>query len=83
VIDDGVGPIVPPSSTFVASFVIEGQKRVVSQGTAPHGAAILTNELTNGTRLTFTISPGDVQFPFGGYTVEEMSIAVTGGLTAH
>ena len=82
VIDDGVGPIVPPGSTFVASFVIEGQKRVVSQGTTPHGAALLTNGLTNGTRLTFSTGPGDLRLPFGGYTVEKMSIAVTGGLVS-
>jgi hypothetical protein len=82
VIDDGNGLIIPAGSTFVASFAIEGQKRVVSQGTTQttHGAVRIT---PNGTRLTFTISPADLRLPFGGYTVEKMSIAVNGGLTAH
>jgi hypothetical protein len=36
----------------------------------------------SGTRLTLTID-GQLQLPFGGYTVDSMSILVNGGVTAH
>jgi hypothetical protein len=77
VIDDGSGLVIPPGSTFVASFVVGGQKRVVSQGTTQNGASIQTG----GVGLTFTME-SDLRLPFGGYAVEKASILVTGGLVA-
>jgi hypothetical protein len=77
VVDSGEGLIIPAGSTFVASFVVDGQKRVVLQGTTVDGACIQTD----GTRLTFTTG-GDLRLPFGGATVEKMSILATGGLVA-
>ena len=54
--------IVPAGATFAASFVVNGQRRVVSLGTS--SAAIQTN----GMQLTSTM--GDLRLPFSGATVE-------------
>jgi len=72
VIDNGQCLAVPPGSTFVASFEVGGQKRIVSQGTTQGGACIVTD----GTSLTL-MTDGDLRLPFGGYVVEEMGILVT------
>jgi hypothetical protein len=72
VVDEGNGIIIPEGTTFVASFVIEGKKQVVSQGTAVSAASIVTN----GTQLTFTMT-SDLRIPFGGYTLENVSFVVT------
>ncbi|HJX65150.1 MAG TPA: hypothetical protein VJ860_14510 [Polyangia bacterium] len=77
VVDNGQGLIIPPGSTFVASFVIEGHKRVVSQGTGVEGA----NVQSNGTSLTLTTG-GDLRLPLGGYVVEKMSMQIPGQLVA-
>lgn len=72
VVDHGNGISIPEGTTFVASFTIEGQKRVVSRGTTVSHAGIVTN----GTQLTFTMN-SDLRIPFGGYTLENVAIAVT------
>jgi hypothetical protein len=76
VIDSGEGLVIPPGSTFVASFEVGGQKRIVSQGTTQDGARIQID----GTLLTFTAN--DLRLPFGGYTVDKTTVLVTGGLVA-
>jgi hypothetical protein len=78
VVDDGNGIFIPDGSTFVASFVVGGQKRVVSQGTTFGKIWMSPGE----TKLTLTID-GQLRFPFGGYTVDGMSITVNGAVTAH
>jgi hypothetical protein len=75
-IDSGEGLVIPPGSTFVASFEVGGQKRIVSQGTTQDGARIQID----GTLLTFTAN--DLRLPFGGYTVDKTTVLVTGGLVA-
>ena len=72
VVDEGDGIIIPEGTTFVASFMIEGKKQVVSQGTVVSAASIVTN----GTQLTFTMT-SDLRIPFGGYTLESVSFVVT------
>ena len=78
VVDDGNGILIPHGSTFVASFVVGGQKRVVSQGTTFSKIWMSPDE----TKLTLTID-GQLRFPFGGYTVDGISITVNGAVTAH
>jgi hypothetical protein len=72
VVDAGDGIVIPAGTTYVASFMIEGKKQVVSQGTAASAALIVTN----GTQLTFTMT-SDLRMPFGGYTLESVSFVVT------
>jgi hypothetical protein len=78
VVDNGNGILIPEGSTFVASFVVGGQKRVVSQGTTFSKIWMSPDE----TKLTLTID-GQLRLPFGGYTVDGMSITVSGALAAH
>jgi hypothetical protein len=72
VVDQGNGISIPEGTTFVASFMIEGNKRVVSRGTAMSHSGIVTN----GTQLVFDMS-SELRIPFGGYTLENVVIRVT------
>jgi len=75
VTDEGEGLIIPPGTTFTANFVVEGKKRVVSQGPT-HGYVQY-----DGSALTAVVGD-DLRLPFGGYTVEGMSIVASGTLAA-
>ena len=78
VVDNGEGLIIPPGSTFVASFVVEGEKHVVSQGAAQNGAAMQTHDTT----VSFTMD-SHLQIPFGGYKVEHVRCAAAAVVSTH
>lgn len=78
VTDKGDGLVVPEGSEFIASFTIDYQKHVVS-----HGKSRARIQLSaNGTKANVQVGD-DLRFPFGGYTVEGMSIVENGSLMAH
>lgn len=77
VTDDGMGLSIPAGSTFTASFMVDGKKRVVSQGTT-HGKIQVA-----GDGISVVVEMGDdLRLPFGGYTVQGMNILGVGGLVA-
>jgi hypothetical protein len=70
--DRGEGLMIPNGTPFVASFTIEGKKRVVSQGTLA-GAIQVAQDGT-----TLTLTGQGLRLPFGGCTVDRLTLAAAG-----
>jgi hypothetical protein len=77
VTDNGDGLIIPAGSEFIASFLIDHQKHVISHGKSQGSVQLSSNQAKANVQVG-----GDLRFPFGGYTVEGMSIKVNGSLLA-
>jgi hypothetical protein len=75
-VDQGDGLVVPAGSDVVGTFMVGGQKRVVSLGTTIHGIAVQVED-GRGTETT----TGDLTLSFGGYTME-VHVAARGDLAA-
>jgi hypothetical protein len=73
VTDSGDGPLFAEDTTFTISFVVDGKKRIVSQGKTHGHWTVGAGENT----VTLEIEDG-LHAPLGGYTMESLYIRAVG-----